>query len=205
MKLKDYNEIQLKFSLNTTTLEPGFHGDMRLIELADELLKKSSKFIETGANMGNTLYFVSRNYDINSFSCEIHNKTPRTVMQHDSIFFEQKSSPEFLYELEKTDSICTFWLDAHSGKGETIHLQELEFILKNYKNYYIFVDDVNIEVPGWTHNDYDMNSIIEKLGNKDEMYIPNYTELENPFHGKTGWALITNLEFNNKSNIKKVK
>ena len=34
------------------------------------VIDQSKIFIETGANMGNTLHFVSRNYDIKSFSCE---------------------------------------------------------------------------------------------------------------------------------------
>ena len=205
MKLKNYREIQLKFKLNHITQQPGFHGDINLIELADELLKKSSIFIETGTNMGNTLYFVSRNYDIECHSCEIHDKTPNAVVEHDSIDFKRISSPEFLYGLPKTNETCTFWLDAHAGLSQTIHLRELEFILQNYKKYYIFIDDINIEVPGWTHNNYSINDIKQLLGEDDSMYIPNYTELENPFHGMTGWSLITNLEFNAKTSIEKIK
>tara|TARA_R110002167_G_scaffold308308_1_gene513101 strand:+ start:240 stop:869 length:630 start_codon:yes stop_codon:yes gene_type:complete len=205
MKLENYNDIQLNFKLSPSSHEPGFHGDINLIELADELLKKSDKFIETGTNMGNTLFFASRNYDIECHSCEIHGNTPRTILDHKSINFQQTSSPEFLYELGMTDNICTFWLDAHSGVGQTIHLEELKFILKEYKKYYIFVDDVNVEIDGWTHNNYFMDDIKKLLGEGDKMYIPNYTELDNPFHGKTGWSLITNLDFDTKNNIKKVK
>ena len=200
--INSFSDIALNFSLNPITQLPGFHGDINLINLADELLKKSSKFIETGANLGNTLYFVSNNYDIKCFSCEIHSETPKVITEHKNVFFEQKSSPQFIYDLPLTQDVCTFWLDAHSGKNQTIHLEELQFIINNYSQYYIFIDDVNINLPGWTHNNYSVSDIINILGENDSIYSPNYLELDNPFHGKTGWVLITNLDFTTKENLK---
>ena len=218
MKLNTYDDIEKNFKINKTSTTgdpsgPGFHGDIRLIELTDNLLKKSTNFIETGTNMGNTLYFVSRNYDIECFSCEVHTNTPQEVLYttKDNIYFSNTGSPEFLKEVvalmklkdsNSLDEVCFFWLDAHTRGGETIYLSEIDYIINNFKKYYIFIDDVDINVNGWNHNGYGLSEI-KNVMKDNKLYIPDYNELENPFHGKTGWALVSNLDLE-KINIKEI-
>ena len=182
MILNSYNDIHKHFKLNPLNKSlnnSGFSGDFKLIQFMDKLLKKSDNFIETGTCMGNTLYFVSRNYNIKSYSCEIGNwegpeipyegckykTTPQSIVNHKNVYFEQVDSISFLKNIvDKNPNIinekCVFFLDAHSPvRGGDIHLEELKYILSTFKDYYILVDDVNIKVAGFKFD--------EKLINKD--------------------------------------
>ena len=113
-ELKNLEDFELNHSC--TDAGPGFHGDLRFIELMDSLLKESDAFIETGTNMGNTLYFVSRNYNIPCYSCEIvSDRTPTHVLENHNITWKNTSSPSFLYDIVKeesdiVDKKCVFYL-----------------------------------------------------------------------------------------------
>jgi hypothetical protein len=208
MKITTYNEL-LNIKNTNPQGAPGFHGDLMLIDTVDECLKNSTNFIETGTNMGNTLYFVSRNYSINSFSCEIHNQTPTEIINYDKIVFENTPSPNFIYDIvEKNQDLleqtCTFWLDAHFGGGENILFEEIEYIVNNFKSYYAFCDDVDINNSLFSHNGYGIEQIKKLLPSDLKLYIPNYSLQTSEFHGLTGWCFFTTENISNQNYIKLV-
>lgn len=202
LKLNDYNEMLEMFETNHSCSDsgPGFHGDLRLIELTDILLKNSDAFIETGTNMGNTLYFVSRNYDISCFSCEIiSNRTPSHVIEYSNVYWRNTNSPSFLYDIVEQDGDllnkkCLFYLDAHFDNQIEILFSELEFIINNFSDYYIFVDDCDINNNLFLNNGYNIDDIITRLSSNDKVFIPNYSDGTSQFHDLCGWALITNSD-----------
>jgi len=204
LELKNLEDFELNHSC--TDAGPGFHGDLRFIELMDSLLKESDAFIETGTNMGNTLYFVSRNYNIPCYSCEIvSDRTPTHVLENHNITWKNTSSPSFLHDIVKeesdiVDKKCVFYLDAHFGYQIDVLFSELEFIIDNFSDYYIVIDDCDINNKLFLHNGYSLDEIIEKASIKDRVLVPNYTEQTSDFHDLTGWTLITNdtkMEFVN--------
>jgi hypothetical protein len=205
--IESYDSLLKNFK--TSEDGPGFHGDIHLINFVDTILGKCDSFIETGTNMGNTLFFVSRNYDINCYSCEVHSNTPNFVFDYKNVYFKNIGSPHFIYDLvsnkpELLNNICFFWLDAHFNGGENIIFEEINFIVKNFKNYYIFADDIDINNPIFTNNGYKLSDIQKILNPNDIIYIPNYTDQTSNFHKLTGWCCITNQELNNNTKIKKL-
>ena len=210
LELKNLDNFKLNHSCNDAG--PGFHGDLRFIELTDSVLNKSDAFIETGTNMGNTLYFVSRNYDISCYSCElIPNKTPEHVVESSNVTWKNIDSFSFLHDIAPTinDKTCVFYLDAHFGDVDSstyekddkdVLFSELKFIIDNFSHYYILIDDCDINNELFLHNGYSLDEIVEKVSIKDRVLVPNYDEQTSDFHELTGWALITNdteMEFVN--------
>ena len=146
INLKEYGEIFSNFD-TVDNKTPGFHGDVYLINLVNHCLDLSTNFIETGTNMGNTLYFVSRNYNMSCYSCEIHNDTPSHVVSHKNITFKNIKSPHFLSDIVEHNNniindLCVFWLDAHINvydPTQDIIFKEIEYIKNTFKNYFILV------------------------------------------------------------------
>jgi hypothetical protein len=197
LKVKTYDELFDHYCLNDN--EPGFHGDLYLIDICDSLLKKSDCFIETGTNLGNTLFFVSRNYELPCYTCEVHDKTPKDILDHSLVKFYNIESPKAL-SCMVSDNVnilsdkVFFWLDAHHG-SEEIWKTELDYILDKFKKYYIIIDDCDIHNSNFTHNGYDCNTISDYAKNMSSdilVYKPSYNEQTSKFHALTGWVLLTN-------------
>ncbi len=206
MKITNYSEL-LKIKNINPQGAPGFHGDLMLIDTVDECLNNSVNFIETGTNMGNTLYFVSRNYSIKSYSCEVHNQTPEGVINYNDIVFNNTPSPNFIYDIvEKNQSLleqtCTFWLDAHFGGGEDILFEEIKYIVNNFQSYYAFCDDVDINNNLFSHNGYGIEKIKKLLPSNLKLYVPNYSLQTSEFHKLTGWCFFTTENITNQNYIK---
>ena len=54
---------------------PGFHGDLQLIEVIENLLKNCTTFVETGSYHGCTIYYIANNFkNIQSYSCELNSQ-----------------------------------------------------------------------------------------------------------------------------------
>ena len=94
INLKKYGEIFSNFD-TIDNKKPGFHGDIYLINLVNHCLDLSTNFIETGTNIGTTLYFVSRNYNMSCYSCEMdkdkwvyHHLPLSSVIPHKNITFK---------------------------------------------------------------------------------------------------------------------
>ncbi len=194
--INNFSELKINFLMNNG--DPGFHGDIRMIETMDDIIKKCDHFIETGTRYGNTLFFVSRNYNIKCWSCEIGDMTPQSVYNHDNVYFQQIKSPDFLYFLEKKHShiceqTCVFYLDAHSDT-ESVWEEELAFILKNFSKFYIVIDDFNIMNDSFSHNGYSLSVAKSIIKNRAKIYVPDYREQTSEFHSLTGWILITNID-----------
>jgi len=213
MKILDYNSLINNMDINPYGGDawkgPGFHGDIRLINIVDNCIKNCTSFIETGTNRGNTLYYVSRNYNIKCFSCEVHNETPTEVIEYDNILFKQEPSPNFIYNIvnknkDLLEETCLFWLDAHFGGGEEILFEEINYILKNFKSYYIFCDDIDIKNNAFSNNGYSIDRISNMSNENTKIFVPDYNDTTSEFHGLTGWCLLTNLNLENTSYIKSI-
>jgi len=194
-KFTDYSSLMKDFKINEHG--PGFHGDIHLLNVADKIINTCDNFIETGSNLGNTLYFVSQNYNIKCFSCEIGDQTPHSIYSNSKVLFKQMASPEFLY-LITTDSPlireerCFFFLDAHSDT-HSVWQSEVKYIVHNFNKYYIIIDDFNIGNENFYHNGYsikDLNLLLN--GSYCKVFIPDYDEQTSNFHHLTGWVLLTN-------------
>ena len=189
---------------------PGFHGDINLIKLVDSLLSICINFVETGCNLGNTLYFVSRNYSNKCFSCEIGNQTPKHIYETKDIFFRRMSSPDFLYLLKKEISDigkenCLFFLDAHSDT-QSVWKTEVEFIINNFDKYYVIIDDFDIDNQLFYHNGYSIKDLKILLNDTEhKILIPNYSDQTSEFHHLTGWILFTNDKDFTHQNAKEIK
>lgn len=194
-KFTDYSSLLKNFKINEHG--PGFHGDIYLLNIVDKIINICDNFIETGSNLGNTLYFVSHNYKIRCFSCELGDQTPHSIYVDSQIFFRRMASPEFLYlVLENNPWIreerCFFFLDAHSDT-QSVWQSEVEYIIKNFINYYIIIDDFNIDNQDFYHNGYSMGELNTMLsGESCKVFIPAYNEQTSNFHHLTGWVMITN-------------
>jgi len=191
---------------------PGFHGDKYLQEAVLTCFDKSEAFIETGANIGNSLEFILTNRPKQSdcFSCEpdkvlykqavdfLKDKVHEWPLKHR--FFNKESLPmlEYIRAFHDFSSATTFWLDSHSDTLWPLK-EELEFITGNFNHGYIFIDD--FKVPGSsrfgynTHStgeEYSFENIKEALS-KDcdyRLHYPDYTEKTSTHHPLVGWCMI---------------
>ncbi len=130
-----------------------FHGDNHLIGLFDELLPRSSSFVETGSAEGRTVAYVAQRFPgMRVFSCEIHPpslaKARARCAQLRNVEISSTRSPEFLHELlTKTPAIksevTTYWLDAH-WDGYWPLLDELRFLFAHVDRAFIAIDDFKV-------------------------------------------------------------
>lgn len=217
-KIKNKLNYRRIIKNNYNFLKVGFHGDKYLCKIALFLISRTEQFIETGANVGSTFLYVLKNFpDKTSYSCEPDKNSYKSILpkilNYKNAKLYNNFSPEFLYNLTKGDSKIkerdtVFWLDAH-GHGYKWPLEkEIEFITKNFKSGYIFIDDFKVpDKPQFAYSEYEnqtcsyefiKNSINPKL--EYSLYYPNYEEKTSKYHPLTGWGLIE-FGHNEKNNI----
>lgn len=207
MKIDSYQDMLDNWSISR--FGPGFHGDLRMIECVCDIIKSCDYFIETGTNLGNTLFFVSRNFNIFCYSCEISDATPEHVKYKDNVYFKQAKSPQFLMDIIKDNQEivkkkCFFYLDAHSDT-ESVWQEEIKFILQSFEYFFIIIDDFNINNTLFSHNGYSMKDLFSITKNSNiKIYVPAYSESTSKFHTLTGWVLITNIDNLNFINVKEI-
>jgi hypothetical protein len=199
--------------LNTVGADrPGFHGDLYLIKIIENILNNCNFFIETGTYHGCTSYYVSKNFkNIKCFSCELDNNNFNISINNtvdcknlktsniDSISFLKNILKE---NIDIVNNKTLFWLDAHGHERNSGPvLEEIKIIKDNFKEYAIFVDDVNI--PNIDNYDqYDLE-YFSKINDKNVKYfIPDYNIKTG--YSLTGWLLITNMNIENITNAKKL-
>jgi hypothetical protein len=181
-----WNEFAVKRDCLYTVkaYRPGFHGDLYLIEIIENILNNCNFFIETGTYHACTSYYVSKNFkNIKCFSCELDNNN-------------------FKIAINNTTDCKNLKIDAHGCERNTGPvLEEIKLIKDNFKEYAIFVDDVNIP----SINNYDQYDLeyFSKINDKNVKYfIPDYNIKTG--YSLTGWLLITNMDIENIANAKKI-
>jgi hypothetical protein len=210
----------MKYKFSKETKDPNyrcgapFHGDRILIDIISSRLEESKFFIETGTAYGDTLKFVVDNFsNLTPISCEPDDTRFNVV---NSFIVERCdivkiTSPEIFTFISNKYPDCfnqktLFWLDAHgeyNGKVFWPLREEIEFIKKNFKDYYILIDD--FKNPYNTNFNYDLVGGIEcsidyidDLIKDDHVYFPNYDEItSDAWHSLIGWVIITRENINN--------
>lgn len=190
----------------------GFHGDEYLLKVVDTLAPKSKYFIETGANVGTTLAYFARKFpEIKCLSCEpdleaFNHAAKNADFKNVHLFNE--TSQVFNKRLHNSfsDSYgqpALFWLDAHGYGFEWPLIEEMVFILENYKTFYILIDD--FEVPGIKEFGFDVyqnqicsHDYLKKHLPKREFYLyyPTYKEKTSKHHPLQGWGLYSSEKIN---------
>ena len=206
--MKKFNSFLEMYSNTHNFGYPGFHGDINLINLIMRLAKSREVFIETGTFFGHTSFFVGKNLpNLTCYTCEInfdHFLISKNILDgldnvkifnSDSIIFLKKiiSDPNIL------NKKCLFWLDAHGYGFDWPLKKEIEIITKNFKNYYIFIDD--FKVPGlekkfhydkYKSQECSYEYIKDNIFGDHYIYFPNYNIGTSYFEPPTGWCLISN-------------
>jgi len=200
LKFKKKNRNFSKF------FDIGFHGDIYLGEIILYCLLFSSQYIETGFNVGSSLLHAGKKTkNIKIFGCEPDKKAYMSVLgraNSQKYILYNKTSRSMLDSKDFKNSVSfdkdtVFWLDAHDYGYEWSLEYELEYILKNFKKGYIFIDD--FMVPGndlfkyYKHGSkecsyLEFKNILEK---RDILYFyPKYKEKTSNHHPLIGWGLI---------------
>ena len=209
----NYTISNVTLDANYKTAAP-FHGDIMFIEIIYKILASSKFFIETGTAHGDTLKFVIDNFsNLKSISCEPDDirfdNTSRFIPAAEIV---KTTSPDIFEYVERKypesfGEKSVFWLDAHgeyNGKIFWPLRAELNFILKNYQEFFILIDDFkNPFNPNYSFDtvngiqcgiEYIRDILIQKNLN---VYFPNYTEkTSKECSCLVGWVLITNQEIN---------
>ena len=188
---------------------PGFHGDIRLIEILEDYILSSDVFIETGTYLAGTLYYVASNFkNVQCYSCEPVNKfydyACSVVADCSNVHIAHEASPDFLNNLVKNNPAlktqrCTFWLDGHGQSLDSSPLpSEINFIMSNFQNAAIFIDDLQVpEIPDfqWQFSWKYFEDIIKSCSDNFAVAIPNYGKDQTSCISElSGWGLITNRE-----------
>lgn len=185
----------------------GFHGDDFLIDVTNFVLKNCKNFIETGSAEATTLSFVAKAHStINCYSCEADAKVyvhaKKQVEQFSNVVLKNTYSPDFIIDLVREnpqllqEKTC-FWLDAHGYGFQWPLREEVNFILSNFTDSCIFIDD--FKVPGEQQFGYDVygkqecsleyiSDILAKFSTK--IYFPKYTKVTSEYHPLRGWVSI---------------
>lgn len=193
-----------------TFVNVGFHGDDYLLKVVDFLANLPSKnFIETGSNVGSTLTYTAKKYpNLTCISCEpdseaFQHATKNSKEANNVILYNQLSQ-DFLTTLQQKHSNTfeeksIFWLDAHGYGFDWPLKEEVNFIMTNYKDYLILIDD--FLVPNAEHFLYDVykehicsyDYIKEAIPTeaKFSLYYPNYKEKTSKHHPLKGWCLLS--------------
>lgn len=135
-----------------------FHGDRYLMDYISKYVEAGDAFIETGTCWADTFYYIADNFrDRICISCEPddtrYNTTKDLFPEMSHVKHLNITSLEMLEMIDKEmsdlkDKKCVFWLDAHGEwweNGQTMFSwplrEEVDYIVKNFKNYAIFIDD----------------------------------------------------------------
>jgi len=187
--------------------EEGFHGDRYLIDFSNYFLNRCKYFVETGANVGTTLAYVSKLYPEKiCYSCEpdeiayklaLNNALSEkvTVYNETAQLFLQRLNRDFRYLF---DEEVVFWLDAHGYGFEWPLRYEIDSITTWFNKGFIFIDDFKVPDCDWfgydsyegqeCSFDYIKGSLNKKR--KYKIYYPRYKEKTSTFHPLRGWCLI---------------
>lgn len=191
-----------------------FHGDELLINFIKSIINNDNitDFIETGSYRGASIRYIAEKYPkMNVISCEIdkvsYDKSCENTKEFNNLKIYNINSLEMLKTLSQNHSLkknkIMFWLDAHTTDNSTLK-DELEFVIKHFENYYIFIDDFknpysNIFNYNSIKNMYTMESIKDILPENTNIYCPNYTQRTSIYHPLVGWVLLTNQHLNDKT------
>lgn len=187
----------------------GFHGDKYLLDVVDYLMQQDVEaFIETGTNVGTSLVYLSTKYpNILCISCE-PDKHPFNVAQlntahNKNVQIYQQLSQEFIYEIDTNyshlyDKKVLIWLDAHGYGFEWPLKEEINFVLKKFKNAFILIDDFKVpHIPEFGYDEYkdqicSLEFIKDSIPHDADyaLYYPNYTEKTSAWHPLRGWGLF---------------
>jgi len=146
--------------------QTGFHGDPYLTSLMFHCLGKAEQFIETGSSVGASLMHVAKSFPtLRIYSCEPDKAaftfTATATAHFKNVLLLKKTSPEFLYYIEKLEpEVITketaFWLDSH-GMGFKWPLRdEVKHVTETFPTGYLFIDDFLVpEGPQFGYSTYD--------------------------------------------------
>jgi hypothetical protein len=188
--------------------DSGFHGDKYLIELVFAATRRAAQFIETGANVGSSLHYLATNFPaVACYSCEPDPEAFAFAQGKTSalpnVCLSQTASPDFLYGLlqqdpARADLPTVFWLDSHGYGFRWPLQQEVQFITREFKCAYVFIDDFKVPgQPQFLFDEYDgqvcaFESVAPQLrqGLRYNLYYPCYAEKTSQHHPLKGWGLI---------------
>lgn len=186
----------------------GFHGDRHLLSLIDAVMPLADNFIETGANLGNTVLYVAKRWPrIRACSCEpgiaAYATAARRAAGVPNCDIRESTSPEFFDDLVRErpallKEMNFFHLDAHGYGFHWPLWDEVAWITSNLERAIVLIDD--LLVPGRPEFGYDEHEgqvcSIEALrrslmpGRSYEVLYPRYTERTSPFHPLRGHGLL---------------
>ena len=143
-------------SANISKNQPGFHGDEKLIALANHLLNDCQAFVETGTNFGITARHVAMRFKhLPVYSSEPEASTRAFAQQHladcPNVKIFEEASPKFLSVLfeqhkELAEQICFYHLDAHGNGFQWPLADEIRILSEHLPAGVMLVDD--FRVPG---------------------------------------------------------
>ncbi|MFM9098531.1 MAG: hypothetical protein ACKOQW_09600 [Phycisphaerales bacterium] len=185
----------------------GFHADAFLLRFVGSSMPRMRNFVETGCNVGNSIGYVARHFpDVDCFSCE-PDPRPRAVAESrlpaDRVWLSPLRSQEFLPELVRrkpsiVEEPTFFWLDAHGGGFRWPLIEEMQFILGNFRRFVVAVDD--FLVPGRPDFGFDRYRgqecshayVRPHLRRGDvELHYPTYAVRTSPRHALRGWGVYS--------------
>lgn len=199
-----------------------FHGDHHTISYISTYLKQADIFVETGTAYSDSSYYVALNFPnmpvyTNEPWEERYNISYGVLKNCSNVTLSKTPSPEFFKEIEEKEQnlfekTAVFWLDAHGDWIEPDGTRrfawplpvEVDYITKNFKKYFIFIDDFynpynsshkfdQYNVPG--QNLICGPDMIRDSLNGANMYHLNHNEITSkmqPF--VVGVGLVTNME-----------
>lgn len=185
----------------------GFHGDLHLTDLVDNLLESCELFVETGTYTGDTLNYVSQKYpDKVCMSCEPDKKTfgvaKKNVNQNSNVKLYNLTSQEFMKNILGNDILkkqnTLFWLDAHGYGYDWPLKEEISFFSNNSKGSFLLIDD--FKVPGkesifnydlYEDQECSYDYIKDSILTEHRLFYPNYSQKSSSFHPLVGWGLLT--------------
>ncbi|MEL6926901.1 MAG: hypothetical protein AAFO94_22875, partial [Bacteroidota bacterium] len=201
MRLRDRQIHQL--------MPEGFHGDQHLIRVVADLVQHGAgHFVETGTNVGSTLRYVAKTYPkLNCISCEPSKEAfaeaNKNTAELKNVTIHNESSQKFLKRLASQyqqlyKERVIFWLDAHGYGFDWPLKEEIDFIMSNFTNAYILIDDFKVphieafeyDVYGHYICSYDFIKDAIPAGVSHKVYYPDYEEHTSSFHPKRGWGLL---------------